>query len=246
MRIISLVPSWTEFLFDIGVGENVVGKTKFCVRTGQERRDLQVVGGTKKFHVDTVKSLRPDLIVASKEENTKELVEQCQAFTEVLVTDVKSLPSAWETMGLIATMVNRNQSGKDWIERIQHAWGSPSKHSISAGYAIWKNPYMWAGQDTFIHHVMKHWGFENSVTQDDGDRYPALELSNTSISDSKVILLSSEPYPFQPQHLKPFEESGQFAQLADGEAFSWYGSRMLHRASYLENLSHEIHGKLTS
>ena len=246
MRIISLVPSWTEFLFDIGAGEQVVGKTKFCIRSGKERPDMRIVGGTKQFHVEVVKSLRPDLIIASKEENGKELVEQCQAFCEVLLTDVKSLSSAWHAMGDISDAVNHSQVGKHWIELIQSAWDRPKSNPIPVSYAIWANPFMWAGPDTFIHHVLEHWGLKNCIPKKEGERYPIMEWSHRSIRESKIILLSSEPFPFKPRHLRPFQDAGQLAQLVDGEAFSWYGSRMLHCAPYLKNLSHQLQKELTT
>ena len=102
MRIISLVPSWTEFLVDIGLSDQIQGRTKFCVRAGKNRECIPIIGGTKTFHVDRVESLKPDLIIASKEENDKTLVEACTGFADVLVTDVTTVAGAIEACHGIA------------------------------------------------------------------------------------------------------------------------------------------------
>ena len=154
MRIISLVPSWTEFLVDIGLSDQIQGRTKFCVRAGKNRECIPIIGGTKTFHVDRVESLKPDLIIASKEENDKTLVEACTGFADVLVTDVTTVAGAIEACHGIAAATDQKLAARRLTDKIQYAWGEPRKLNYTGSYVVWHDPMMLAGTDTFIHAVM--------------------------------------------------------------------------------------------
>ena len=237
MRIISLVPSWTEFLVDIGLSDQIQGRTKFCVRAGKNRECIPIIGGTKTFHVDRVESLKPDLIIASKEENDKTLVEACTVFADVLVTDVTTVAGAIEACHGIAAATDQKLAARRLTDKIQYAWGEPRKLNYTGSYVVWHDPMMLAGTDTFIHAVMQWWGIENAAKNLQDSRYPEISAQAWSHMECGHVLLPSEPFPFQAKHIPAFAASGKEARLVDGEAFSWYGSRMLHAAPYLNEFT---------
>lgn len=243
MRVVSLVPSWTEFLHDLGV--DVVGQTKFCVRPEAAFRRVSRVGGTKTVDPEKVLALNPDLVVANREENDRAQVEAVRealpAGAEVLVTDVRTVASALHEMAVLGGVVEREALAQEWVSRIHNAWGAPRTEVGRAGYAVWSSPWMVAGRDTFIHDVMRHWGIGNAfANSDSAARYPTLAPDpETGAAQADLWLLPSEPFPFTPKHVESLSGSLPEAkfQLVDGEAFSWYGSRMLHATDHLSRVS---------
>lgn len=240
MRVVSLVPSWTEFLHDLDV--DVVGQTKFCVRPASKFRALPRIGGTKNVKVEDVLALKPDLVVANREENDKAQVEALmEGLPEgVLLTDVRTVPDAWAAMAQVGSRVDRAADARDMVNRIQDAWGEPRAIVGQAGYAVWSSPWMVAGHDTFIHDVMRHWGIANAIDGGPEIRYPTTgkNLERGTLA-ARQWLLPSEPFPFQPKHLPALHAAHPEARfrLVDGEAFSWYGSRMLHVTAHLNEVA---------
>ena len=248
MRVVSLVPSWTEFLHDLDV--NVVGQTKFCVRPQTAFRNLPRVGGTKTVKVDAVLGLEPDLVVANREENDREQIEALMSAMpagSVVVTDVRTVEQALGEMRRLGDAVDRNAAADDMIQRTRDAWGDPKPVVGRAGYAVWSSPWMVAGPDTFIHSVMGHWGIENAMgTADSEARYPTLaETPDVGVDFSDCWLLPSEPFPFKGKHLHGFEENhpDKRFKLVDGEAFSWYGARMLQVTQHLREVRQWVAGR---
>ena len=240
MRIVSLVPSWTEYVVDLGCAGELVGRTKFCVRAGEVAERIPVIGGTKRIHLDQVEQLKPDLIIASKEENTWEDVEACRAFTDVLVTDVRTIPDAFEALEAIGDALEKAAAGITWRSNIEEAWGEPRTEQAQALYAIWQKPLMVAGHDTYIHAAMNWWGIGNAAPALSEGRYPELNAEHLDALAGTPILLASEPYPFASKHCAQFTEAGLRPMLVDGEAFSWYGSRMLHQVDYLRGMGEAL------
>ena len=240
MRVVSLVPSWTEFLHDLDV--DVVGQTKFCVRPASKFRALPRIGGTKNVKVEDVLALKPDLVVANREENYKAQVEALmEGLPEgVLLTDVRTVPDAWAAMAQVGSRVDRAVDARDMVNRIQDAWGEPRAIVGQAGYAVWSSPWMVAGHNTFIHDVMRHWGIANAIDGGPESRYPTTgkDLERGTLA-ARQWLLPSEPFPFQPKHLPALHAAHPEARfrLVDGEAFSWYGSRMLHVTAHLNEVA---------
>ena len=240
MRVVSLVPSWTEFLHDLD--SHVVGQTKFCVRPMSAFRSVDRIGGTKTIDVEKILALQPDLVVANKEENDREQVQElmvrCPSHCEVVVTDIRSLDSVWRAMHQLGESLEKRQETNQMVTQIQERWGEAKPLVGKAGYAVWPKPWMAAGTDTFIHHVMQHWGIGNAV--EGPSRYPSLaEESGRGVPHARLWLLPSEPFPFQQKHLTALQEDHPLAafRLVDGEAFSWYGSRMLHAAGHLQEVA---------
>lgn len=230
MRIVSLVPSWSEWLADLGV--EPVGVTKFCVHPDGLHRRVARVGGTKQVDVARVEALRPDWVIACREENVKEQVEALSA--PVLLTEASTVEGAWADMMRIAEAVDRQDAGRDWVQRTREAWGDPRPVEWTVAYAIWREPWMVAGGGTYIHEVLKWWGVANAFA--DEPRYPEV----THWGGADAVLLSSEPYPFREAHVEALREAGQTALRVNGEAFSWYGSRMLHAVQDLRALRTDI------
>ena len=242
MRVVSLVPSWTEFLHDLDV--QVVGQTKFCVRPRHAFREVPRIGGTKTVHVEAVLDLKPDLVVANREENERLQVEQLEealGANAVCVTDIRTVRAALKAIKRVGARVDRIRDANEMAQRIEDAWGEPVEPRGEAGYAVWASPWMIAGHDTYIHDVMRHWGIRNIPTPvESTERYPTLGDSfEEGASASRTWLLPSEPFPFGQKHLDGFQSNHPRTNflLVDGEAFSWYGSRMLHVTQHLREVS---------
>ena len=248
-RIVSLVPSLTELLHDLGLDEEVRGITKFCVHPRSWFRKKTRVGGTKQLHAATIASLDPDLIIANKEENVKEQVEALCDRYPVWISDIHNLRGALEAIRNLGEITGRKNEGVDLAEQVNAGFNRLSNYKATAfdgngelrpraAYLIWRDPYMTAGGDTFIHEMMQYAGLQNAFQH--RNRYPAVTVDEMIGCD--IILLSSEPYPFTEKHKQALEEilPGIPVLLVDGEIFSWYGSRLLQAPAYFEQLRPQV------
>jgi ABC-type Fe3+-hydroxamate transport system substrate-binding protein len=236
-RIVSLVPSQTELLADLGLADSVVGLTKFCVHPSDWRNRKTIVGGTKQIHLDRIRDLQPDLIIANQEENDKEQVETLAKDFPVWVSKVVDLESALAMILEVGTICDRLPEAESLETAISSSFKKLRSFTpLSAAYLIWRKPYMVSGGDTFIHAMMKRAGFKNVFA--DQMRYPEVSVTDLQQADPDVILLSSEPFPFKEEHLVELQEHCPRAviRLVDGELFSWYGSRLLRSAGYFRSL----------
>lgn len=236
-RIVSLVPSQTELLYDLGLDEEVVGITKFCVHPESWFRTKTRIGGTKKVLVDRVKGLVPDLVIANKEENTREDVEAIRAFCPVWTSDIATIDDALAMIRGISSLCRLEVEGGRLEAEIRQSLASIHNLNLKAAYLIWKDPYMAAGGDTFIHHMMAAAGIRNVFAEK--LRYPEVSVEQIRASEADIVLLSSEPYPFKDKHIETLSNllPEQKILLVDGEVFSWYGSRIRHFASYIRDLN---------
>lgn len=236
-RIVSLVPSQTELLFDLGLDKEIVGVTKFCIHPKEKCKNKAKIGGTKKFNFPAIDALAPDLIIGNKEENYKEGIEILKTSYPVWMSDIYDLRDAFEMIDSIGALVGKRMEAQKIVEDIGKGFEDfAPKIKKRALYLIWKDPYMSIGKHTFIHEMMLKCGFENVL--EDMDRYPILTAEDIKALDPEVILLSSEPYPFKEKHRKEIQEILPFAQIAlvDGEMFSWYGSRLQYAPAYFESI----------
>jgi ABC-type Fe3+-hydroxamate transport system substrate-binding protein len=238
-RIISVVPSLTELLYSLGLDREVIGITKFCVHPEEWFRSKTRVGGTKHLKTDLIKQLDPDLIIANKEENVKEQIEELAKDFDVILTEIDTLEDAYNSINSIGKIVNRKTNAEELVLQIKEAFASinlPSKQTPAA-YLIWRDPYMTIGGDTFINDMMKRAGFKNVFEQK--IRYPEITLEEIKASGCKLILLSSEPYPFKEKHIEEIKVVIPEANiiLVDGEIFSWYGSRLLEAPKYFSSIT---------
>ncbi len=239
-RIVSLVPSQTEFLFALGLENRVVGFTKFCVHPPLAKKEKKVVGGTKQIRMEELHALQPDFILANKEENTREMVENLRQTYPVWVTDVRTLPEAFQMMTEVGILTEKRAEAEQLVGNIAAAFGKLANLPIQRVlYLIWRNPYMAAGTDTFIHSLLQQAGFENVVRQ---PRYPELSPETMLQLAPEVVLLSSEPFPFKEKHIAELVAwlPESHIVLANGELFSWYGSRLLHSPDYFLELKKQL------
>lgn len=236
MRIVSLVPSLTEILFDFGLtSEEVVGRTKFCIYPKNKVQDIAIIGGTKNINIEKIKSLNPDIILANKEENVKEKVEELMQTHKVIVTHVETLEDNYYLLKNLGNLLNKKEVAQQFNLKIQEQFNfEKSKPQLKVAYLIWKEPYMSIGRHTFIHHILQELDFENYFA--DQKRYPSFELNDLANAD--VIFLSSEPYPFKEKHVEELQNiyPNKIIKIVDGEAFSWYGTRIAHIGNYYQDL----------
>ncbi|MFZ9027499.1 MAG: ABC transporter substrate-binding protein [Crocinitomicaceae bacterium] len=235
-RIVSLVPSQTELLFDLGLREEVVGITKFCVHPNEWFRTKQRIGGTKQLQIDKIRELEPDLIIANKEENNREDIEALAEEFPVWVSDVKTIEDARNLITDLGDLVSQRENAVALLKEFDAQFEKLNSQRTSgkkAIYLIWSNPNMVAGSDTFINAMMKVAGLENAIKE---ERYPELDSCDYETPD--LVLLSSEPFPFKEKHVDEFLQMFPEAdvKIVDGEMFSWYGSRLLKAPDYLLNL----------
>lgn len=237
-RIVSLVPSQTELLFDLGLGERVVGVTKFCMHPAEARKQAAVVGGTKNFHFEQIDALKPDLIIGNKEENYQEGIEQLAAKYPVWMSDITTLNDALDMIRRVGLLTGRKGPADALAQQIGTALGQlpVASEPIRAAYFIWRKPYMVAAGGTFINDLLQRAGFQNVFG--DLSRYPEITAEQLQAAAPQQILLSSEPYPFTEKHLAEFQKLCPEAhiRIVDGELFSWYGSRLQHTAAYFQTL----------
>jgi len=237
VRIVSLVPSQTELLFDLGLDAEVVGITKFCTDPVDKVKTVQKVGGTKKFDFDAIAKLEPDLIIGNKEENYQGGVEKLKQYYPVWMSDITTLEDSLEMIKLIGDLVDKSSEAQAMVEEISNGMkdlGEPLP--LKVAYLIWQNPYMVAGSDTFIDEMLKQCGFENVFA--DEERYPTATLVKLQDIQADVVMLSTEPYPFKESHIQSLQEELPHSKvvLVDAMYFSWYGSRLLGTAKYLRSL----------
>lgn len=245
VRIVSLVPSQTELLHALGLEEEVVGITKFCLHPSDWYSRKKKIGGTKNPNISEIISLQPDLIIANKEENRQEDVELIREVCPVWTSDVHDLEGALNMIEQIGVLVNRKENANTLIHQITNNFNAlNNSHQIKVAYLIWKNPYMSVGGDTFIHSMLMQAGFINVFAH--YTRYPVITEEMLTESGADYIFLSSEPYPFKEKHIAETESlmmknnPNAKVLIVNGEYFSWYGSRLKNAANYLNNLVNSI------
>lgn len=239
-RIVSLVPSQTELLADLGLEQQVIGITKFCTHPSNWAQTKTIVGGTKNFKFEVIDELKPDIIIGNKEENYVEGIAQLRKNYPVWLSDVVTLADAYSMISSLGEITNtiakadyiRNQIGERF-----HSVKKRAPNSVL--YLIWKKPWMAAASGTFINSMLSMLNLKNAIGN--FQRYP--QLSEEQIMNLKpdFIFLSSEPYPFREKHVEELTKISPCSRvlLVDGEMFSWYGSRLLKAPEYFNRLNLE-------
>ena len=238
-RILSLVPSITELLFDLGLEKRLVGRTNYCIHP-KDKIGIDSVGGTKDFDLEKIRQLKPDLIFAVKEENNKELVLEIAKEFPVLIYDIVDLPSAIRVIKHIGLVTSLEDEAFNLVNKIQEQIYFLQKKNIvkkEACYLIWNKPMMSVGSETFISDMMNVAGFTN-VIRTRKESYPTIEQQDIESLQPEYVFLSSEPFKFTEKHQQEYQERFPNSKviLVDGEMFSWYGSRMLKAFDYFRNL----------
>jgi ABC-type Fe3+-hydroxamate transport system substrate-binding protein len=235
-RIVSLVPSHTETLFAIGAGSRVVGVTRYCVHPADGVAALPRVGGTKNPDVASILALAPDLVVANREENRRRDVERLEAAgVAVLVTYARTVEQAIEEIRVLGALGECEPAAGALAAQSEQALARARERArgrrVRYLALIWKDPYMAVGPDTFAADLLEACGGV-SLLPAGARRYPRLDEREIEALDPEVILLPSEPYPFQPHEREPLlalrcaaARAGRI-HLVEGELLSWYGPRV--------------------
>lgn len=246
LRIVSLVPSQTELLYDLGLEDSIVGITKFCIHPIQAKQTKKIIGGTKNINIDKIKELHPDIILCNKEENTKDIVEACEKICITHVSDIFTLSDSKQLISAYGILFNRKAEATSMIEELNFKLNDfqsyiEEKPRLKVAYFIWRNPWMVAANDTFINHLLELNRYENVYKSK--ERYPEVELENIqSENNLDLVFLSSEPYPFKEEHALEIKQCVNQVKtvFVDGEMFSWYGSRLLKAFDYFKDLRERI------
>jgi ABC-type Fe3+-hydroxamate transport system substrate-binding protein len=245
-RIISLVPSLTETLYDLGLEDKIIGITKFCVHPVHFKSTKKIIGGTKKVHFEKIRLLKPDFVIANKEENTEEIILELRKICPVWVTNIATVADVLQTIADFGQLFNCRTEARKWNDKIAYSFEefksySQNTASRKAVYFIWKNPYMVAGTGTFIDELMQLNKFENCFKNQ--NRYPEVDLEVLKKEhDPEVVLLSSEPFPFKDEDAFEIGRHTHHAKtvFVDGEMFSWYGTRLHQSFRYFKQLQEKL------
>jgi len=237
-RIVSLVPSITELLCDLGLAPQLVGRTGFCIHPAEVVRDIPKVGGTKDVNIEKIRKLAPTHLVVNIDENEKPTVDKLAEFVPNIVVTHPIEPR--DNLALVQLM-----GGVFCAQARADAWCGEFERELALVqkgrpqrvlYCIWKDPWMTVSRDTYIAHMLALIGW--SIPEIGDVRYPSFQWGDALVHDVDQVLLSSEPYRFTEEHVDALERQiGKPVQLVDGEMMSWYGSRALQGIRYLKDLA---------
>ncbi len=242
-RIVSVVPSQSELLWDLGLKDQLVGISKFCIHPKEMFANVQKVGGTKKLDLDKIRRLKPDLIIGNKEENEKGQIELLRKEFPVWMSDIYNLNNAYNMIEKVGEITGKEANAASLIKNIKERFSQLHLSSLNGkkvAYFIWYDPLMAVGSNTFIDSIITELRMRNVFN--DLKRYPEISKGDLQRSGADFIFLSSEPFPFKQKHIDLFEKSCPNAKvvLVDGEMFSWYGSRLLKAPAYFEKLNSDL------
>ena len=240
-RIVSLVPSITELLCDLGLAAQLVGRTGFCIHPAQVVQSIPKVGGTKDVNIEKIRKLAPTHLVVNIDENEKPTVDLLAEFIpNIVVTHPVRPRDNLELARLMGGVFCRERQAADWCAAFEAEYAllqaAPKGAPQTMLYCIWQDPWMTVARDTYIARMLEEIGW--SVPELGTVRYPQFEWSSELVAGIDGVLLSSEPYRFTEAHADALEQQiGKPVLLVDGEMMSWYGSRSLQGVAYLRELA---------
>jgi ABC-type Fe3+-hydroxamate transport system substrate-binding protein len=246
-RIVSLVPSITELLFALGLEQQIVGRTHYCIHPQPAIAAIPSVGGTKKIRYARLRALQPTHVILNVDENPRELAERLMADgLQVIVTHPLAPEDNIPLYRLIGGIFNRVAEAENLATQFEQvlaalrqvAW--PRRRVL---YLIWREPWMGVSRDTYIARMLALVGWETLPAESE-TRYPTLAMDRSLLDAADLILFSSEPYRFQPADLQAFARDYacplEKLRLIDGEMTSWYGSRAIQGLRYLGQFAREV------
>lgn len=247
MRIVSLVPSITELVCDLGLAQALVGRTGFCVHPKAIVRKIPKVGGTKTVDLDKIRALAPTHVILNIDENEKAAADELAGFVpNLIVTHPMGPLDNLALYRLIGGIFGRKAESEKLCARFQAAYDAlaAERHEPrQVLYLIWKDPWMTVSRDTYISRTLALAGLE-TLPPDAGSRYPQLELEDAWVAATELVLLSTEPFVFRAGHVAELSRlpafAGKSVRLIDGEMTSWYGSRAIEGLAYLRELRRSI------
>lgn len=239
-RIVSLVPSITELLCDLGLAPQLAGRTGFCIHPTDVVREIPKIGGTKDVNLDKIRKLAPTHVVVNIDENEKPTVDRLAEFVPNIVVTHPGKPednlALAKLMGGIFCATDKADAWCATFEaELAALRAAPKGPPQRVLYCIWQDPWMTVSQDTYIAAMLAELGWTVPTLGD--ARYPRFDWTPELLAQVDLVLLSSEPYRFTEAHVDALERQiGKPVALVDGEMMSWYGSRALHGVRYLETL----------
>lgn len=253
-RILSLVPSLTELLFDLDLEEHIVGRTHYCIHPLERVSNIPSVGGTKKIKRDRVQELAPTHALLNVDENPQEMADELRDMgIEVIVTHPMHPDDNIVLYRLIGGVFGKLEIAENLVAGFQKARAEIAPLSqapeIKALYLIWKDPWMAIRADTYIGNYLSLANIEvvapgAKKAAGDAARYPEIALDEKTLSEVDVVLFSSEPYSFGVGDIAAFQSAfpdhAEKAHLIDGEMTSWYGSRAIAGLRYLREFSEAV------
>ncbi|HEY0780312.1 MAG TPA: helical backbone metal receptor [Gemmatirosa sp.] len=254
MRVVSLCPSLTELVFDLGRGDALVGRTKFCVHPADRVTSVEALGGTKNPRLDRIVALRPDLVLLNEEENRREDADALAAAGVPLhvsfprdapetATMVRSIGEALDASAEAARIAEEIEARTARVRTGAAARAAGGEPPVRWAYLIWRRPWMAAGGDTFVSALLNQAGGTNALGTA-GARYPEVTADALRAADPDVVFLSSEPFPFAERHAEELAaETGlprERFRFADGELLSWHGSRTVSGVDYADALLESV------
>lgn len=253
-RVLSLVPSLTELMFDLGLAANLVGRTQFCIHPSDKIDLIPSVGGTKKIKMDRVRALAPTHALVNVDENPKEMADDLKDLgIDVIVTHPMhpdDNPALYELIGHAFGAENRAADYTAAYKDARAAFNVADHPSKNALYLIWKDPWMAISAETYIANMLGlvNWKVAtpgaDPILQGDAARYPEVVINDDTLRDMDLVLLSTEPYTFRKQHIAEFKDAfpahARKVYLIDGEMTSWYGSRAVRGLAYLRDFADGI------
>ncbi len=242
-RIVSLVPSITELLCDLGLASQLVGRTGFCIHPAEVVQAIPKVGGTKDVNIEKIRRLAPTHLVVNIDENEKPTVEALAEFVpHIVVTHPNAPRDNLDLARLMGSVFGADAAAEAWCARFEHEYAlllaAPKGPPATVLYCIWQDPWMSVSADTYIAHMLAEIGWR---VPDLGERrYPEFRWSDALVAGIDAVLLSTEPYRFNQAHADALEKQiGKPVLLVDGEMMSWYGSRSAAGLAYLRSLAQQ-------
>ncbi|MFN0243914.1 MAG: helical backbone metal receptor [Planctomycetota bacterium] len=245
MRIVSLCPSLTELVFDLGRGADLVGVTEYCVHPAQGVREIEKVGGTKTPKVERIVALAPDLVLLNEEENRREDADELAARgVRCLSTFPRECAGTADMVRTIGAALERAGDAQRIALAIETRAARVRERArglapVSFAYLIWRKPWMSVNRDTFAHALLSQAGGAN-VFGGLATRYPEISLEDLRSAAPRLVLLCTEPYPFARKHVEELASATGWPEscfvIADGEYLSWHGSRTPDGIDYAEKL----------
>jgi ABC-type Fe3+-hydroxamate transport system substrate-binding protein len=244
-RIVSLVPSLTELLCDLGLADALVGRTGFCIHPAATVRSIAKVGGTKNVNVEKIRKLAPTHLIVNIDENEKPTVDALAAFIPaVIVTHPLDARDNLDLYRLLGGIFGADEAAARLCAAFEQEYAAlaalPPRPLQRVLYCIWQDPWMTVSRDTYIARMLGLAGMQQWQAAGEQRRYPVFNWSDALANEIDEVLLSSEPYRFTEDHVDAIErQTGKPARLVDGEMMSWYGSRAIAGLRYLRALRQE-------
>jgi ABC-type Fe3+-hydroxamate transport system substrate-binding protein len=240
-RIVSLVPSITELVCELGLAGELVGRTGFCIHPRDALQAVPKVGGTKSVNLKKLRALAPTHVIVNVDENTRQTADALAGFVpNVIVTHPLAPRDNLALYRQMGRAFGKEREAEQLCAKFSSVLEVISRRNFrkkNVLYLIWKDPWMTVSRDTYVSRTLGLFGLQ-TLPEASGARYPEVSLGESWVRDAGLVLLSSEPYRFREKHLDEIRRLlGKPARLIDGEMTSWYGSRAIRGLRYLSDFA---------